>query len=53
MEEINLDFGEHPHSGVSVEPVNAAPATVNIQKDTSIGLELLMNKNKGWRKCSS
>ena len=48
MEEINLDLESIPHNsvGVSVEPVNAAPATVNIQKDTSIGLELLMNKNK-------
>lgn len=48
MEEINLDLESIPHNnvGVSVEPVNVAPATVNIQKDTSIGLELLMNKNK-------
>ena len=48
MEEINLDLESIPHNnvGISVEPVNVAPATVNIQKDTSIGLELLMNKNK-------
>ena len=48
MEEINLDLESVPHTNVdvSVEPLGGAPPQVNVQKDTSIGLELLMNKNK-------
>ena len=48
MEEINLDLESVPHTNVdvSVEPLGGAPPTVNVQKDTSIGLELLMNKSK-------
>ena len=48
MEEINLDLESVPHTNVdvSVEPLGGAPPQVNVQKDTSIGLELLMNKSK-------
>ena len=48
MEEINLDLESVPHNSVdvSVEPLGGAPPSVNVQKDTSIGLELLMNKSK-------
>ena len=48
MEEINLDLESVPHNtvDVSVEPLGGAPPSVNVQKDTSIGLELLMNKSK-------
>lgn len=48
MEEINLDLESVPHNtvDVSVEPLGSAPPAVNVQKDTSIGLELLMNKSK-------
>lgn len=48
MEEINLDLESVPHTNVdvSVEPLGGGPPQVNVQKDTSIGLELLMNKSK-------
>ena len=48
MEEINLNLESIPHNnvGISVEPVGSTTPQVNIQKDTDIGLELLMNPNK-------
>ena len=47
MRKKSTRFESVPHTNVdvSVEP-GGAPPQVNVQKDTSIGLELLMNKNK-------